>query len=130
VSGYDELNLVEKGKNYGWPVIEGAATKDGMVSPIRQSTATYTWAPSGISYLNGKLYFAGLRGSELYEVSVDANGKTSDVIKHLSGVYGRLRAVVVGPDGFLYITTSNRDGRGVVKTGDDKIIRVRPEFLR
>jgi glucose/arabinose dehydrogenase len=130
VSGYDELNLVEKGKNYGWPVIQGSETKVGMVSPVKQSTATYTWAPSGIAYTNGKLYWSGLRGSELYEVTVNANGTTSEVKKHLSGVYGRIRAVVLGPDGLLYITTSNRDGRGTVRTGDDKVIKVRPDFLK
>ncbi len=129
LSGFDELNLVEKGKNYGWPTIEGSAQRDGMVTPVLNSTADYTWAPAGMAFVNNRLYFAGLRGSELYAVDVFSNGHIGPLQKYLSGVYGRLRAVVLGPDGFLYVTTSNRDGRGTVRANDDKILRIHPDFL-
>jgi glucose/arabinose dehydrogenase len=126
LSGLDELNMVEKGKNYGWPTIQGDQTRDGMVTPVRNSGGFETWAPSGIAYLDGSLFFAGLRGSTLYEVKLDADGKVTDFKKRYTDTYGRLRAVVTGPDGYLYVTTSNRDGRGTVRDGDDKILKILP----
>jgi glucose/arabinose dehydrogenase len=129
LSGYDELNLIEKGKNYGWPVIQGDAIAEGMTRPVHHSGADVTWAPSGLAFSDGKLWFAGLKGEALYEVSVDDQGKLLQFLPHFKGVYGRLRAVVVGPDKALYVTTSNRDGRGTVRAGDDKIIRIHPDFL-
>ncbi|MDQ2933095.1 MAG: PQQ-dependent sugar dehydrogenase [bacterium] len=127
-SGYDELNLIEKGKNYGWPTIEGPAKKDGFVTPVLQSGATDTWAPASLAVLNDTLYFGGLRGETLY--SVDVGGSSvGELKKHFSKLYGRIRTVRVGPDALIYFTTSNRDGRGDVKSGDDKIIRVDPKSL-
>jgi glucose/arabinose dehydrogenase len=101
-----------------------------MVTPVRNSTASVTWAPSGIAYANGTLYFAGLLGSSLYAADVDANGTVTAFRQYFKGTYGRLRGVVLGPDGYLYITTSNRDGRGAPAAGDDKIIRIAPDFLK
>jgi len=128
-SGFDELNLIEKGKNYGWPVIQGNEQRDGMVTPIVNSGASETWAPAGAGFLNGSVFFVGLRGATLYETKL--NGKTvSELKKHLKDEYGRLRAVRVGPEGLLYITTSNRDGRGIPKENDDKLIRINPKTLQ
>lgn len=70
-SGYDELNLISPGANYGWPVIQGDQTQPGMQPPVIQSGGNETWAPGDVEYLNGKLYFTGLRGSSLYVVSLD-----------------------------------------------------------
>lgn len=123
-SGLDELNLIEPGKNYGWPEIEGNETREGMVTPVINSGATETWAPSGADFVNGSIFFAGLRGTTLYEAKLKG-AAVSSLVKHFSGDYGRLRAVKMAPDGYLYITTSNRDGRGRVNTGDDKIIRIK-----
>jgi glucose/arabinose dehydrogenase len=128
-SGYDELNLIEKGKNYGWPTIEGDKSQDGMQRPIAHSGANSTWAPSGLAYLNGSLYYSGLRGESLYKATIN-NGPSVDLKNYLAKKYGRLRAVVVGSDGYLYISTSNTDGRGSVKTGDDKIIRLAPSLFQ
>ncbi|OGL74465.1 hypothetical protein A3E39_01700 [Candidatus Uhrbacteria bacterium RIFCSPHIGHO2_12_FULL_60_25] len=128
LSGYDELNLIEKGSNYGWPTIQGNEKKGGMITPVINSGATETWAPSGAAYVDGSLFFAGLRGETLYEARVDATPVT--LTKHLSGQYGRLRTVVLGPDGMLYLTTSNRDGRGNPVKDDDRIIRVDPKQLK
>lgn len=125
-SGYDELNLIEAGNNYGWPVIQGPETKDGMVSPIVQSGPSDTWAPSGAAFWNGSIFFAGLRGEALYEYRIEENR----LAIHFKEDYGRLRTVVTGHDGFLYITTSNRDGRGDPESGDDKIIKVNPTLFR
>jgi glucose/arabinose dehydrogenase len=119
-SGYDELNIIEPGGNYGWPVIEGSRTGKGMMAPVINSGADYTWAPAGMAYFEGRIFFAGLRGEALYEYDIE-----SGMIKnHFFGEYGRLRAVTIGPDGFMYISTSNRDGRGDVRSGDDRIIGI------
>lgn len=130
LSGFDELNRIEKGKNYGWPTIQGSERSTGLETPIINSTATETWAPSGLAFVNGKLYFAGLRGSTLYQAEVDEQGNAVNLKKYFAGVYGRLRAVVLGPDGYLYFTTSNRDGRGTVRSGDDKILKIHQDYFK
>ena len=126
-TGNDEFNKIEIGKNYGWPEIRGKQTKEGMIAPIIESGRADTWAPAGISYLNDSFYFAGLRGQALYEVENAIN--SPKLVTHFKGEFGRLREVIIGSDGMLYITTSNRDGRGIPKSGDDKILRINPEKL-
>jgi glucose/arabinose dehydrogenase len=125
-TGFDELNLIEKGKNYGWPIIQGSETRTGMVTPILNSGANETWAPAGIAFAHGKLYFGGLLGSTLYQVNL--NG-TPSITKHFNNRFGRIRAVVTGSDGSLYFSTSNRDGRGTPRADDDKILRILPAGL-
>lgn len=127
-SGLDELNLITKGANYGWPETEGDEQRTGMQTPIANSGPDETWAPAGLTYWDGSLFFAGLRGESLYEAKLDGN--RASLKSHLRGDYGRLRAVVLGPDGYLYISTSNRDGRGDIREGDDKIIRLNPKIFR
>jgi len=122
---YDELNLIEPGKNYGWPDIRGDEKAQGLVSPVLHS-GTDTWAPSGIAYFEGSLFFAGLRGQGLFEVIV---GEKPDLRRHLNRNFGRLRDAVVGPDNNLYILTSNRDGRGVSSEDDDRMIKINPKKL-
>ncbi len=119
----DELNLIEPGLNYGWPVIEGDQTMRGMETPVVQS-GRETWAPSGLAHVDGEFFFVGLRGQSLYQVVPDED---FGVIRHLQGEFGRLREAVVGPDGNLYLLTSNRDGRGRPVDGDDRLIRVELE---
>lgn len=126
LSGYDEVNKIVKGGNYGWPEIQGDETRDGMIPPVLHSGASDTWAPASLAFLNGGLFFGGLRGETLYELNAEG---PPTLRPHLQNMYGRIRDVTVGPDGFLYFTTSNRDGRGRVKTGDDRIIRVDPSSL-
>ncbi len=127
-SGYDELNFIQIGKNYGWPTIEGPKTKEGMISPALQSGASSTWAPASLLFHKGKLYWGGLLGQSLYEVTVDGT-KVSNLKKYFNKEFGRIRTIRLGPDGMFYISTSNRDGRGTPKKGDDKIIRINPELL-
>lgn len=127
-SGYDELNLIERGKNYGWPIIQGDETRSGMVTPRRNSGPFTTWAPSGVAFAGSSLFFGGLRGETLYEAVIQ-NGQVKQVKEHFKGKYGRIRDVVLGSDRMLYITTSNRDGRGSPVEGDDRIIRINPRNL-
>ena len=122
----DELNFIEKGANYGWPDSVGDRVKEGTVAPVLHS-GREVWAPAGLAHINGKFYFAGLRGTALYEV--DMTGETPVLKTHFKNDLGRLREVIAGPDGMLYVTTSNRDGRGNPKEGDDKILRINPQEL-
>ncbi|KKQ74768.1 MAG: Quinoprotein glucose dehydrogenase [Candidatus Woesebacteria bacterium GW2011_GWB1_38_5] len=125
-TGYDEVNIIKKGGNYGWPEVYGDQVKEGFISPVIQSGSNDTWAPSGMTYWNGNLIFSGLRGQSLYKAEI-LNGKKLDMTSYLEQEFGRIRAVILGPDGFIYITTSNRDGRGQVARGDDKIIKINPK---
>lgn len=125
-SATDELNLIKPGQNYGWPTIRGDETQINLISPVAHS-GNSTWAPSGMAYLNGSLYFGGLRGKTLYQAVINRNEVT--IKKHLEDQFGRIRDVVLGPDNLLYITTSNRDGRGTIQPGDDKIIKINPAKL-
>ncbi|MDO8487832.1 MAG: PQQ-dependent sugar dehydrogenase [bacterium] len=119
-TAHDEINKIIRGANYGWPTIVGTQTRLGMTGPVLQS-GDATWAPSGMSYSNGALYFAGLRGQTLYKFDL----ASSHLEEKFSGAYGRLRDVVIGPDNYIYLLTSNRDGRGVVRLNDDLIVKVR-----
>jgi glucose/arabinose dehydrogenase len=120
----DELNIIERGGNYGWPTITGTETSPEMKSPVFTSGAYETWAPAGIAAHDGSVFFAGLRGERLYEATT-TGGRVSTFVAHFASDFGRIRAVTVGPDReFLYITTSNTDGRGAENEGDDKLIRI------
>lgn len=127
LSGLDEVNFIERGKNYGWPTIQGNEKKDGMETAKRNSGSA-TWAPSGAVFFGNSLFFGGLRGQALYEAVIQ-NNSVVEVKEHLKGQFGRLRDVVLGPDGMLYVTTSNRDGRGNPVGSDDRIIRINPTKL-
>jgi glucose/arabinose dehydrogenase len=130
--GQDEINYIEAGKNYGWPVIHGDMTQEGMVSPIRQSGPSETWAPAGCTFViggpwDGSFLFTGLRGQGLYRVGLDKSDPTKILTfeKLYSEVYGRLRDVVQGPDSTIYVLTNNTDGRGNPKPGDDRILQLK-----
>jgi len=119
----DEVNKIDKGANYGWPEVTGDQKRDGLVNPILQSGNATTWAPAGLSLgPDGRLYFGALRGEHLHAVTLKDGKVTKN--EELFKEFGRIRAVVKGPDNRLYITTSNRDGRGSEKPGDDKLIRL------
>ena len=132
--GNDELNRVDAGANYGWPRIEGNQTMPGMAGPVLFFSPSI--APSGASFYVGQtipgfhndLFFATLRGEHLHRVRFDPAdpGRVLSDERLLEGRFGRLRDVVTGPDGALYIATNNRDGRGVPAPGDDRIIRLLP----
>lgn len=129
LSGLDELNAIEKGKNYGWPVIQGDEEKEDMESPVIQSGPDETWAPAAALFYQGRIFFTGLRGESLYEAEITPEGKAASLKAHFRGEFGRLRALTLGPDGFFYVSTSNTDGRGNPRSGDDKIIRIHPKIF-
>lgn len=127
-SGYDEVNLIERGANYGWPEIQGSETAAGMRTPVIQSGGSETWAPAGLAIVNDTLFFSGLRGESLYSGKISGNELTN-LVANFREKYGRLRIVTVSPDGWLYFGTSNTDGRGTQNSGDDKIFRIKVEAL-
>ncbi len=120
----DEVNKIEIGKNFGWPDSVGNKVAGGTIGPILHS-GREIWAPAGLAYAGGSLYFGGLRGTALFEYKISEK----KLVEHFKNKFGRIREVVLGPDNMLYITTSNRDGRGTPKEDDDKIIRVDPGKL-
>lgn len=122
-SGYDELNLIKPGANYGWPTIQGDETQPDMEKPVAHSGPDETWAPASLAYADGSLFFAGLRGESLYEAKL-ADDNSVTLRSHFSGDYGRLRTDAAQGD-FLYLTTSNTDGRGETTPGDDKILKIK-----
>ena len=122
-SARDEVNAIRPGGNYGWPEVRGRADDPRFVDPVVESELQ-TWAPSGIAFLGDDLFVAALRGRRLLRISGALTGQPR-VSTVLTG-WGRLRDVVVGPDGALYVTTSNHDGRGFPAPDDDRILRLRP----
>ncbi|ROO85729.1 glucose/arabinose dehydrogenase [Actinocorallia herbida] len=120
---YDEVNLIEPGRNYGWPEVEGKGDTDGgrFTDPL-VTWSTAEASPSGAAIAGNTLYVAALRGERLWTVPLD-DGGTGAPRAELEGRYGRLRTVAVAPDGALWVTTSNTDGRGEVREGDDRILR-------
>jgi glucose/arabinose dehydrogenase len=115
---WDEVNVIERGKNYGWPEVEGRTDDDRYVNPIVQ-WGTDEASPSGAAVAGGTLYVAALKGERLWTVPL-GGGSTK---AQFTGKYGRLRTVAVAPDGSLWLTTSNTDGRGDTRDGDDRILR-------
>ncbi len=123
-STYDELNLIRPGSNYGWPEAEGRDGSSSFVNP-RVVWSTDEASPSGLAYADGRLWLAALRGTRLWRIDVEG-GEVGAVRDFFVGDYGRLRTVAVAPDGMLWVTTSNRDGRGDPTETDDRILVVDP----
>jgi glucose/arabinose dehydrogenase len=119
---WDELNLIERGANYGWPEVEGRGGGGEFVDPVAQ-WSTGEASPSGIAYVNGVIFMAALQGERLWVVPVP-NGQVGTPEPFFVSQYGRLRTVERAPDGSLWLTTSNTDGRGDAQDGDDRILRV------
>lgn len=124
-SGYDELNKIIKGGNYGWPNFQGDASGDGTIPPQIHSGSSETWAPAGLLYLNNHLLFTGLRGEAIYVAEI-STGNAENLKTFFRGEYGRLRSIVGGLNGEIYVLTNNRDGRGSPTPLDDRIIKIDP----
>jgi glucose/arabinose dehydrogenase len=143
-SDNDEVNLVQAGRNYGWPAVRGRCDGDagGGEVPFCEANNvaeplaiwTPTIAPAGLAYYDHSLMpqlrgllFATLKDATLYHLSLSADGRTVTAGQRLYiREFGRLRAVLVAPDGSVYIGTSSRDGRGSPMPTDDRVIRIRP----
>jgi glucose/arabinose dehydrogenase len=143
-SAHDEINLIEPGANYGWPLIEGdqgtVAAKDQgklgpgtLKKPLTHSGDT-TWAPSGITFVSkgpwkGNLLVANLRGEQIIRVIFQEDKQSIRTLDYLfKNELGRVRNVYEAADGSIYVMTNNRDGRGDPQEGDDRLIRWKPRF--
>ncbi|MFD8235123.1 PQQ-dependent sugar dehydrogenase [Streptomyces sp. NPDC059696] len=121
---WDELNAIKPGDNYGWPEAEGRSGDKGFHNPVDQWT-TAEASPSGIAYAEGSIWMAGLRGKRLWRVPLDGTAASAEPQAFLEGAYGRLRTVVAAGGDRLWLVTSNTDGRGRPKAGDDRILELR-----
>ncbi|MFW6022602.1 MAG: PQQ-dependent sugar dehydrogenase [Halanaerobiaceae bacterium] len=128
--GKDRIKVIEPGKNYGWP------EKVGYFEEGRFSNPLIMWdsavPPSGITFYHGDLFVATLRSEALIRIVLESDGDYDYKVNRIErwfasedyqGKYGRIRTAVVGPDDYLYILTSNRDGRGNPRSGDDRVLR-------
>ncbi|WP_369276338.1 sorbosone dehydrogenase family protein [Streptomyces sp. R11] len=120
---WDELNAIKPGDNYGWPEVEGKSDNAKYRSPLAQ-WGTDDASPSGVAYAEGSVWMAGLKGQRLWRVPLDGTEASADPQAFLEGEYGRLRTVVSAGGDKLWVTTSNTDGRGSPKDGDDRILEV------
>ncbi len=142
-SSQDEINLIRPGNNYGWPVVQGDTHREPFTAPLAHAGRNPSWAPSGAAFSNsGKIpqwrdrYLMAMlgfgsgaaRGIRMFELDEGNQVRNQTVL--FSDVYGRVRSIVEGPDGYLYVTTSNHDGRGTPGRGDDQILRIVPSTAR
>jgi len=129
--GGDEVNIVERGKNYGWDVLHHRQTRAGMESPLLEYTPAI--APASAMFYNGAVFpewkgnffFGNLRGETIIRRTLDARKVVSQQ-RLFQDEFGRIREMTEGPDGFIYFSTSNRDGRGSPSEADDRIMRIVP----
>ncbi|MFE1926053.1 PQQ-dependent sugar dehydrogenase [Streptomyces asoensis] len=121
---WDELNAIEPGADYGWPTAEGRSGDARFRDPIAQ-WHTDDASPSGVAYAQGSIWTAGLKGQRLWRVPLKGTAASADPQAFLKGEYGRLRTVVAAGGDRLWVTTSNTDGRGEPKKGDDRILELK-----
>ncbi len=118
----DELNLIERGGNYGWPQVEGTGGAEGEIDPL-VTWGTDECSPAGLAITRSTAFVAALQGQSVFAVPLD--GETAgEPVEYFAGEFGRIRNVFVAPDESLWVTTSNTDGRSDPAEGDDRILRV------
>ena len=123
-SGNDEVNVLTPGFDGGWPSTSGNGIKNYSPSVAPSGCAVY--GASLIPAWRGSMLFGTLAGASLRRLTFAPDGSVNGEEVLLRGQLGRLRDVSVGPDGAVYLATSNRDGRGSPRPGDDRILRVAP----
>lgn len=134
---HDELNAVSRGRNYGWPAEAGFSDNRSYISPLTDWSPAI--APAGVAIYKGahqawrgSAFAAGLRGRQLRRIQLEADRRVASGWRAVQeevlfeDQLGRLRAVAMGPDGYIYFTTSNWDGRGSPGKQDDRILRLLP----
>lgn len=132
--GGDEINIIVAGGNYGWPLVHHRKTKEGMISPLLEYTPAI--APAGAMFYTsdvfsawkGNFFFTNLVGRMLVRVKLDGQKPVGQQFL-LKGEFGRLRDVAQGPDGFIYVITSDTDAYGPGRPEGDRLIRLVPEKL-
>lgn len=133
-TAHDEINLIGPKQNYGWPAEKKCyARQKNFTDPILCSDND-TYGPSGITALSTTIWkfrnsflFSGLRGNLVERIEI-IDGKIAGRETLIKSKYGRMRAASQAPDGTVYVSTSNRDGRGEVQANDDKIIKLTPQL--
>jgi hypothetical protein len=139
-SSDDEVNIIEKGRNYGWPAVKGfcdAGTEtqfcadSGVYEPIAAWTPTLAVAgmdfyqTGDIPHWDNSLLLTTLKESELVVLKLSQDGRS--VVQEeifFDNWWGRLRDICISPDGRVFLAVSNRDGRGSVRPGDDRIVEI------
>ena len=121
----DEINLIKAGKNYGWPEQQCSGSPDFENAVLCYDPSI---EPGGILFYSGdkidfesKFIMASMRAFNLYQVDFE-DGLSSQ--KSILSGNGRIRDVVEGPDGSIYLITSNTDGKGFPDALDDKLLRI------
>ncbi|MBI2334286.1 PQQ-dependent sugar dehydrogenase [Candidatus Daviesbacteria bacterium] len=135
-TAHDEINLIKPKANYGWPIVKKCFSDNPQYASPILCSEEQTYAPSGSAFIGSKIwrlrdsfFFAGLRGQLLERLEI-INGQVTARETVVKDQYGRLRGVLADPkEGVLYVSTSNRDGRGNPKTGDDKILKIQPKLV-
>lgn len=117
---WDELNRIEPGSNYGWPIVEGVGGREGYVDPVQQ-WPTSEASPSGLGIVGDTLFMASLRGKRLWAIDIAEPGLST---AYFVGELGRIRDAVAGPDGTLLLLTTNTDAVGNPGPTDDRLISV------
>jgi glucose/arabinose dehydrogenase len=117
---WDEFNIIRPGANYGWPTVEGTSDDSEFVNPVYQ-WPTDDASPSGLTWVGGTFFMAGLGGERLWGINP---GTPTTAVDYFADGVGRIRDVIPGPGGSLWMMTNNTDGRGEPREGDDRILQV------
>lgn len=125
---WDEFNRIVAGKNYGWPIVEGQGHKTGYVDPVLQWPTSQA-SPSGLAFVRGTFFMASLRGKRLWVIDASPDTGVGAGIPAVAtdwfvSEYGRLRDAIPGPDGTLWVLTSNTDINGIPQPGDDRLLQI------